>query len=59
MARSSGEALGLGQLGYATGHNANSTTSTSMTIVKVKAMLTLTRKIKGNERKCPDTDCTL
>lgn len=33
MARSSGEALGLGQLGYATGHNANSTTSTSMNTV--------------------------
>jgi hypothetical protein len=25
--------------------------------VKVEVMLALTRKRKGNERKCPNTDC--
>ena len=33
MARSSGNTLGLGELGYATGHNANVSTTTSMSTV--------------------------
>ena len=33
MARVSGNTLGLGELGYATGHNANVSTTTSMSTV--------------------------